>query len=205
MFRIREGVAQIAALVVLCLVLRLDHGSELPLPVEVPQVNPLSVYDPGAFDIAEFLIDRVGYQSDMAVLDLSQLILLKSAEIGVEPHVLLGVIDVESTFDACARSHVGALGLMQVMPYRILGRDEARQLLAFNSHLTYDPYWNVAFGAQYLGELIQRFDSVETALAAYNAGPTRVAKILLEDGFVSSPYAHRVIRAARRIEVELNI
>jgi soluble lytic murein transglycosylase len=47
------------------------------------------------------------------------------------------------------------------------------------SKLTADPTYNVALGSQYLAEMLQRFGgSYELALAAYNAGPNRVARWL---------------------------
>ena len=192
-------------MLVLCLCSTLPRSpQESAVAVDSP-VNVLLSFDRDAFEIAAFLTKRMNIGDDVELLRLSQLILNKAAEIGVEPHVLLAVIDVESTYDHCARSRVGAQGLMQVMPYRILGRDEAQRLFTFNSHLVYDPYWNIAFGAQYLGDLIVRFDSLEAALAAYNAGPTRIARILDEDGFVQSTYASRVFRRAERIQRQLNI
>jgi soluble lytic murein transglycosylase-like protein len=72
----------------------------------------------------------------------------------------------ESRMDPAARSPAGARGLLQVMPstaraFRLDG-DEPRA--------------NVFAGARYLRQLLDRFDSVELALAAYNAGPTAVER-----------------------------
>ncbi len=205
MFNIVRLCAHFGVIVLLCLV---GQQGTPELKVEARQdvlSGLLECFDVEAFEVAEYLSYRIPFRSDLELLQLSQLIIEKSAEIGVDPTVLLAVIDVESTYNACALSRVGAKGLMQVMPYRILGREEASKLFAFNSHLIYDPYWNIAFGAQYLGELIQRFDSLETALTAYNMGPTRVAQILDEDGFVSNRYANRVFRRVRVIETQVNI
>jgi len=63
-----------------------------------------------------------------------------------------------------ARSGAGARGLLQLMPAT------ARSLRLDGD----DPAANVLAGAFYLRQLIDRFGSVDLALAAYNAGPTAV-------------------------------
>jgi soluble lytic murein transglycosylase-like protein len=63
-----------------------------------------------------------------------------------------------------AASGVGARGLLQLMP-------ATAEALRLNGA---DPATNVLGGARYLKEMIDRFDSLELGLAAYNAGPTAV-------------------------------
>ena len=97
----------------------------------------------------------------------------------VERALALAVSRQESAFNAAAISSSGALGLMQLLPGT--GRDVAGRLgLPFiQDKLTRDPAYNVALGSQYLAEMLQRFGgSYEISLAAYNAGPNRVAKWL---------------------------
>ena len=80
---------------------------------------------------------------------------------------MLAVIRVESAFDHAAESPAGAQGAMQVMP----ATQEELGLID-----PFDPRANVYAGSQYLMRLLQRFGSVELALAAYNAGPASVEK-----------------------------
>ena len=83
------------------------------------------------------------------------------------PPVLVAVAQVESHFRPKAVSHAGARGLLQVMP------TTARSL-----ELSADePEANVLAGARYLRGLLDRFRSTDLALAAYNAGPTAVARL----------------------------
>jgi soluble lytic murein transglycosylase len=66
---------------------------------------------------------------------------------------------------------------MQLLP--TTARDVAGRLKVpfIESKLTRDPAYNVQLGSQYLAEMLQRFGgSYELALAAYNAGPNRVAR-----------------------------
>lgn len=90
-------------------------------------------------------------------------------EVGIDPNLLHAVIDQESAFNVRAKSHKGAMGLMQLMPAtaKNLGLSEVQY---------YDPYHNVHAGARYLKQQLQDFGSLPLALAAYNAGPGAVQK-----------------------------
>lgn len=84
---------------------------------------------------------------------------------GLDPALVAAVVEVESGFDASAISPVGAMGLMQIMP----GTAAEWGLME-----PFDAAANVDTGAAYLAWLLDRYGSVELALAAYNAGPGRV-------------------------------
>ncbi|MBV9814070.1 MAG: lytic transglycosylase domain-containing protein, partial [Acetobacteraceae bacterium] len=105
------------------------------------------------------------------------------AEAGVDPALALGVIRQESSFDPDAVSPAGARGLMQLMP--ATATETARQLrmaAVFPTALT-DSATNLQLGTAYLRGLIARYDgSLPLAVAAYNAGPGRVAAWLGDNG-----------------------
>lgn len=89
-----------------------------------------------------------------------------AAKYNVDPALIEAVIKQESAYDAQAESHVGAQGLMQLMPAT------AKELGVENS---LDPKQNVMGGAKYLRQLMDQFDgNLTKVIAGYNAGPGAV-------------------------------
>lgn len=113
----------------------------------------------------------------------------------VPADLVLGVIQVESGFSVEARSHVGAGGLMQLMPKTAASL--ARRL-GVVGHDVHDPVFNVDAGTYYLGYLLNKFNkNVTLALAAYNAGPARVAR-WRKNGTPLPSYSRRYVAAVQR-------
>ena len=98
---------------------------------------------------------------------LNRSIELYSSQYGIDPGLIRAMIQVESGFEPRAVSHAGAQGLMQIMP-------ETQNYLGLED--PFDPDANVKAGIRYLSSLLDRFQSLELALAAYNAGPSRVER-----------------------------
>ncbi|HHZ20939.1 MAG TPA: lytic transglycosylase domain-containing protein [Firmicutes bacterium] len=97
-----------------------------------------------------------------------QEILKSSIANNLDPLFVTAVIAAESSFRPNAVSHCGAIGLMQ-LTQGILQELNIK-----------DPYAiaeNIAGGCAYLAKLRHRFGDLSLALAAYNAGPTRVARL----------------------------
>jgi soluble lytic murein transglycosylase-like protein len=101
---------------------------------------------------------------------------------GLDANLLTAVIWTESDFVPDAVSQAGAVGLAQLMPETAaaLGVDPT------------DPVQNVDGGARYLREMIDRFGRTDLALAAYNAGPTRLSSLL--DGSNRIPVSHTYVQ-----------
>lgn len=85
----------------------------------------------------------------------------------VDPALVKAVVAAESNFEPRAVSKVGAQGLMQLMP------ETAR---AMGVRRPFAPSENIRGGVRYLRSLLDRFEQLDLALAAYNAGPEAVVR-----------------------------
>lgn len=84
---------------------------------------------------------------------------------GVSAPLVLAIAKVESDFNPSARSHVGALGVMQIMP------TTAQNGFNVASHQLYDARVNIRTGVAFIKQLIQHYKgNVEIALSHYNGG-----------------------------------
>lgn len=115
------------------------------------------------------------------------IILSASEKFAVDPDLVRAVIKAESNFNAGAVSRKGAQGLMQIMPRTA---DELGIIDAF------DPEENILGGVRYLRYLLDEFDEdYSLALAAYNAGPSRVAgRNAIPDIAETQDYVKRVLK-----------
>lgn len=95
-----------------------------------------------------------------------QLFQAAGAKYGLNPRLLAAVAKAESNFDPSARSGAGAVGLMQFMPATAAGMGIDPT----------DPAQAIDGAAKYLRTQLDRFGSVDLALAAYNAGPGAVQR-----------------------------
>lgn len=92
----------------------------------------------------------------------------EAAGYGVEPALVKAVIRAESNYDHRAVSHVGAQGLMQIMPAT------AEDLEIEDP---FDPEENIRGGIRYLRYLLDMFNQdMQLAIAGYHAGPGNVIK-----------------------------
>jgi len=100
--------------------------------------------------------------------DYDEIIKRAADKYDVPEKLISSIIRQESNFNPSATSSAGASGLMQLMP------GTAKYLGVTNS---LDPEQNIMGGAKYISQMLSKFDgNIETALAAYNAGPGAVKK-----------------------------
>lgn len=118
--------------------------------------------------------------SDGPLTDFDYLISQAALRYGVEANLIKAVIKQESDFDPSAKNEkTGATGLMQIKPNTAegLGKTTTPEGKHCNLDITdlLDPEQNINGGTCYLSYLLDRYDNnKELALAAYNAGPSKV-------------------------------
>jgi soluble lytic murein transglycosylase-like protein len=162
-----------------------EAGPETPTEEDTEfLVRPPAEHEPGfvPFDPTEASVYKsaVGGPS-VPYLSLAQ---KESEAQGVDLHLILAMIQKESGFDRNARSSVGAIGLMQLMPgtARHMGLKDIKKLR--------QPAVNIKYGVKYLNYLANRFGKeslikvsaadlrtdpvLRKVIAAYNAGPGNV-------------------------------
>ena len=96
-------------------------------------------------------------------------------ENGLDPYLVSALIRQESEFNPAAVSHSNALGLMQLLPGT--GKGEAKQvgMKGYTTDSLFKPDVNIELGTHYFRKMVDHFNGqVEYALAAYNAGDSRV-------------------------------
>jgi len=122
----------------------------------------------------------LGWRAVVALPDLSRWdvpVEAAAREFDLDADLLRGLMAAESGGDPDAVSRAGAVGLLQLMP--ATAREEAARLHVadFDAARLTDGPLNVRLGASYLARQLRRFEGqVPFALAAYNAGPTRVRR-----------------------------
>jgi len=109
---------------------------------------------------------------------LAKTIVEEAQSHGMDPGLILAIIQVESGCRRHAISPVGARGLMQVMPSTGAAVAKKLSLEWKGEDSLFDPRVNIKLGVAYLAELKQRYGDIRKALVAYNWGPTRIDRML---------------------------
>ena len=128
------------------------------------------------------------YQEYDISRQLAEEIYDQAIEAEIDPDVAFGLVHAESSFKNSATSHVGAVGLTQLMPKTAdwlepgTSRDELR-----------NQQTNLRIGFRYLRDLIDKYDGdTKLALIAYNRGPGTVDRVLKKGGNPDNGYAELV-------------
>jgi soluble lytic murein transglycosylase len=131
--------------------------------------------------------------------ELSEFILEECSWYGLDPMLVLAVINVESKFQYGAVSPKGARGIMQILPYvgksllEEIGLHQTSYAFPFRPEFLDDPFLNIKLGVYYLHGLRKSFRNLTHALTAYNMGPTETKNRLENDIEISEEYATMVL------------
>jgi soluble lytic murein transglycosylase len=101
---------------------------------------------------------------------------------GLEPAIVAAIVRQESGFNPRATSGAGARGLMQIMPEVAQQIARAQRIPEWTTGLLYQPEVSFAFGAGHLQAALGQYSDLPRALAAYNAGGSRVRRWMQRSG-----------------------
>jgi soluble lytic murein transglycosylase len=146
--------------------------------------------------------------SEAEAKELSEVILEECSWYGLDPMLVLAVINVESKFQYGAVSPAGARGIMQILPYvgrsllQEIGLHQPALSVPFKPEFLDDPFLNIKLGVYYLHGLRKSFHNLTHALTAYNRGPTETKSRLENDIELSEEYATMVLAAYHQYKTE---
>lgn len=113
--------------------------------------------------LQDFICSQHVKISERDLKEIISSVVCSGEKFSIDPRLIAALIAAESGFRKTAVSQKGARGLTQLMPDKCQGFDWR------------DIERNVDRGTGYLRLMLDRFDSIPLALAAYNAGPNRIA------------------------------
>ncbi len=105
--------------------------------------------------------------------DYSEYVNKYSEEYGVEDNLIYALIKAESNFNPNAISHQNAKGLMQLM-YSTAKELANKNQIELTEENILEPEININLGTKYISSLLNKYECIEVALAAYNAGSGNV-------------------------------
>ena len=183
--------------------LALSLSCTVPRPAENapdPVAVAMGPAEPTVTDEIEALLSR--HMTGLAGFEVrrtAEAVVAEAARNRVDLRLVLAVMNTESGYYNFARSPVGALGLMQIMP--ATGEMLAREAgLGWNGpDDLFAPELNIRLGVRYLALLRAKYGSWQRALAAYNWGPAAIDRRLADGAAVPDLYVQQVYaRLARQ-------
>jgi len=152
---------------------------EGPRVVAAAEHVPYACFSPGSEPGPPGWVERVDTQLGLRMPQLenpdrrrvARTLVGEAEAAGIDPLLVLALIEVESSYDPGALSERGARGLMQLREPTLRREVERAGLEWGDAH---DPAVNVQAGIRYLRRLLDAFGHEEVALMAYNAGPNRI-------------------------------
>ena len=177
----------------LCFALSCSLREPDPEATEPAAVAAAPTRESKQIDEVETLLSS--YMTGLAPFELrrtAEAVVRESARNKIDVRLVLAVMNTESGYYNFARSPVGALGLMQIMP-------ATGEMLAGEAGLDWSgpddlfaPELNVRLGTRYLALLHARYGTWQKALAAYNWGPAAIDKRLADGNAVPEAYVQQV-------------
>ncbi len=119
--------------------------------------------------------------------EIERIIIDRADRYEVDRDLIWSIVDVESDFHPCIVSSAGAMGLMQLMPETAAeeGVSDA-----------FDPAQNIDAGTRRLARYVKKYETLQFALAAYNAGEGAVRRYRMTPPYDQTKrYIRKVVKA----------
>jgi len=162
--------------------LHLKGGTAEVAADDVVSIEPEEIFEP----IEEPLSDKTPFE---------RVIRAAAERYRIDADLIHCVIAIESNFDPKAVSPKNARGLMQLMP---------QTAAQFGVKNIFDPEENINAGTKYLRQLMDKYNNLTLALAAYNAGPERVDQYgrRIPPYLETMKYVQRIAKTYAKIKAE---
>lgn len=157
--------------------------------------NPKAIINPfyfktrttSVFILAKYILTDIGIIiKKMSKDEIDKVIDKTATKYSVDPELVKAVVEVESKYNEFAISRTGAIGLMQVMPATFFE-------MGFEKPFNYVE--NIEAGTKYLSIQLKRFNDLQLALSAYNAGPQNVLKNMSVPNFIETKaYIKKILK-----------
>jgi hypothetical protein len=167
-------------------------------PIAAPTLPPV---DEHAVKQVHYIIKNL-HPNHTQAPEIARTIVSLADELDYDPLLVAAVIKTESTFNARARSSVGARGLMQVMPATAEFISRAENIGWRGVSTLYEPRYNIRLGITYLKYLEKLFNrDMRRVLIAYNWGPGNLNRAMRGEIHIPAGpqrYATKVLQDHRR-------
>lgn len=131
-------------------------------------------------------------------LETSQVVVGYAEQFGLEPSLILAIIETESNFNPKEVGTHQDRGLMQIIPSteRWLAKDMGHEIgLEYNPKRIFEPEYNIGLAATYLAFLKDSYgDNFHRILSEYNRGPYNLARYYQRNGTYATGYSKKVLK-----------
>lgn len=147
-------------------------------------------------------LDKISNEqlSNNALIRYSTIIVDKAKKYNVDKNLIISLIATESSFKNDAVSHIGAVGLMQLLPSTAKYISKKYKIKNYNDiNDLYNPIINVELGIAYFDYLVGKTGSIDHAIIAYNYGPGNLSKAIKNNKKLPESYHNKVVKNLYKI------
>jgi soluble lytic murein transglycosylase len=154
-------------------------------------------------EIVQYLKDKKVRASDEKLKKIAHSVYDEATEYEIDYRLVLAVMKVESNFKSDAISKKGARGLLQIKPSLAKHVSKETGVTIKSPKCLDEPEKNIRIGVSHLSWLMEKFENLNTALHAYNAGLGRIKPSTSEDDGPDTRFTRKVLTEYHMIKNSL--